>query len=251
MDIRVDSLSVVVPAYNEAAGIAETILELRRELPSIASDWEVRLVDDGSTDGTVAAAERAAAGDARVIVQREPHRGKGAAVRAGMLAARMRLRFMCDADLSMSLAQLSRFTAIVPRDCDIAIASREAPGARRVGEPLRRHLMGRAFNWLVRLTTLPGIHDTQCGFKMFSAEAAEAVFPLVRAAGWAFDVEVLALARLLGFRVREVPIEWRHGAVSRISPARDAVGMTRELLSIRRRTRRRGAGRVRTSSSPR
>jgi hypothetical protein len=154
-----------------------------------------------------------------------------------MLAAGGELRFMCDADLSMRPIQIPRFVGCVPATCDIAIGSREVSGAHRIGEPVHRHVMGRGFNWLVRATTLSGIRDTQCGFKLFSARAAQAVFPLVQASGWAFDIEVLALARALGLRIQEVPVDWYYGPVSRVSLLRDTVGMTRELLAIRRRTR--------------
>ncbi len=230
-------LSVVVPAFNEHARIVRAIDALSQCLPELTPSWEIRIVDDGSADDTARLAETAASNDPRIVVQREPHRGKGGAVAAGMAAARGDLRFMCDADLSTPPAQISRFLAVVPATCDIAIGSREVPGARRIGEPAYRHLMGRAFNWLVRATTLAGIADTQCGFKMFSARAARLVFPLVQTSGWAFDVEVLAVARALGLRIREVPVDWRYEAVSRISPLKDTVGMTRELLAIRRRVR--------------
>ncbi|HUF46223.1 MAG TPA: dolichyl-phosphate beta-glucosyltransferase [Vicinamibacterales bacterium] len=236
-DLRSPQLSVVIPAYNERARIAATMADLVRVLPSIVRDWEIRIVDDGSTDGTLDVARRAAAGDPRLVIQAEPHRGKGGAVRAGMLAARGRLRFMCDADLSMRPHELPSFLALVPDRCDVAIASRELAGARRVGEPRHRHWMGRLFNWLVRTTTLPGLQDTQCGFKLFTAQAVEAVFPKVQTEGWAFDIEVLAVARRLGLSIDEVPIEWHYGAESRISPIRDAIGMTRELFAIRRRVR--------------
>lgn len=231
------SLCVIVPTYNEEAGIAQTVCDLRAALPGLAPDWELRIVDDGSADGTVAAAGLAAEGDPRITVQRERHQGKGGAVRAGMLATRAELRFLCDADLSMPPAHLARFLELVPDACDIAIGSREAPGARRIGEPAYRHVMGRAFNWLVRATVKTEIDDTQCGFKLFSGRAADAVFPHVRSDGWAFDVEVLALARATGFRIREVPIDWYFRPVSRVRPVRDTIGMTRDLMAIRRRLR--------------
>lgn len=230
-------LSVIVPAYNERARIGTTLRELSKALAALAPEWEIRVVDDGSTDDTAALVARACAEDPRIVIQREPHRGKGGAVRSGMLAARGDLRFMCDADLSMPPQEIRRFIEAVPTTADVAIASRELPGAVRIAEPWHRHWMGRGFNWLVRATTLPGIHDTQCGFKMFSAAAAVEIFPRVTTDGWAFDIEALALARHLGLRVREIPVEWHYGAVSRVSPVRDAVGMTRELWAIRRRMR--------------
>jgi len=238
----VPHLSIIVPAYNEHARIAETLRDLSRALDALPTPWEIRVVDDGSTDDTVGIVRRAMNRDERIVLQEEPHRGKGGAVRSGMLAARGDLRFMCDADLSMPPREIARFIDAVPATSDVAIGSRELPGAVRVAEPTHRHWMGRGFNWLVRATTLPGIHDTQCGFKMFSAAAAEAIFPQVTTDGWAFDIEVLAIARHLGLRVREIPVEWHYGAVSRVSPVRDALGMTRELWAIRRRMRNRPPG---------
>jgi dolichyl-phosphate beta-glucosyltransferase len=235
-------LSVIVPAYNERARIGATLRDLSKALAGLAPSWEIRVVDDGSSDDTAAIVERAAATDGRIVLQREPHRGKGAAVRAGMLASTGTLRFMCDADLSMPPREIQRFIDAVPATSDVAIASRELPGAVRIGEPHLRHWMGRGFNWLVRTTTLPGIQDTQCGFKMFSASAAEAIFPRVTTDGWAFDIEVLGLARQLGLRVLEIPVEWHYGAVSRVSPVRDTVRMTRELWAIRRRLRSKPLG---------
>ncbi len=227
------SLSVVVPAYNEAAQIERTLDELRAYLTPMAFSWEVRVVDDGSEDTTRALVSRAAEGDARIVLQAEPHCGKGAAVRAGMLKATSELRFLCDADLSMPLPELPRFLELVPGQCDIAIGSREGAGARRVGEPGYRHVMGRAFNRLVRSALLPDIEDTQCGFKLFSGSAASAVFRQLTIDGWAFDIEALFVARRLGLRIREIPIEWHYGEHSRISPVRDAVLMARDVARVR------------------
>lgn len=226
-------LSVVVPAFNEARRIAVTLDELRGALPALGLSWEVRVVDDGSTDETASLVEAASREDPRIVLQREPHRGKGAAVRAGLLGARGELRFMCDADLSMPIRELSRFIALVPADCDVAIGSREGAGARRVGEPVHRHWMGRIFNTLVRFGTVMGISDTQCGFKMFSREAVERVFPVATIDGWAFDIEVLSIARRKGLRIVEVPIEWHYREYSRVSLLRDSFRMARDVLKVR------------------
>jgi dolichyl-phosphate beta-glucosyltransferase len=120
----------------------------------------------------------------------------------------------------------------------VAIGSREGAGARRVGEPLTRHLAGRAFNTLVRWLLVPGIQDTQCGFKMFTADAVDAVFPHVTVDGWAFDLEALVIARRKGLRIREVPIEWHYREASHLRMLRDGAGMFCELLRIRARARR-------------
>jgi glycosyltransferase involved in cell wall biosynthesis len=231
-------LSVVIPAFNEATRIGSSISTLRDYLGHHPFEWELRVVDDGSSDGTGEAVLSAAAGDLRVVLQREPHRGKGAAVRAGLLAARGNLRFMCDADLSMPVGQLTRFLAIVPRDCDVAIGSREGAGARRLGEPVLRHVMGRVFNRLVQVSVLPGIDDTQCGFKLLTARAAQVICSSMTIEGWAFDIEMLQIARVQGWRVREVPIEWHYRDRSRVSAMRDTWRMARDLWRVRANARR-------------
>lgn len=232
------TLSVIVPAYNEAARIGRTLQELCAALPAFAADWEVRVVDDGSVDTTVEVVRAASAVNPRVILQRESHRGKGAAVRAGMLAARGDFLFLCDADLSMPIAGLPRFIELAIDRFDIVIGSREGLGATRIGEPKYRHFMGRLFNTLVRGAAVPGIQDTQCGFKMFTRAAATSVFPLATIDGWAFDIEVLVIARRHGFRIHEMPIEWHHRELSRVSPVPDALRMARDVFRIRARAMR-------------
>lgn len=227
-------LAIIVPAFNEAARIEGTLDELCAYLRTQPRTWEIVVVDDGSVDGTAEVVERFARTEPRVRVQREPHRGKGGAVRAGFLASRAAYRFLCDADLSMPACEISRFLPPAV-DADVVIGTREGDGARRVGEPAHRHLAGRGFNTAVRLLLVPGIHDTQCGFKMFSGAAADAIFPLVTIDGWAFDIEALYIARLRGLQVREVPIEWHFRADSRVRMLRDSVGMFTELLRIRAR----------------
>lgn len=237
-------LAIVIPAYNEAAGIEASVNELRQYLGTRSWSWEIRVVDDGSSDRTaeiVAAMERA---DPRIRLQREPHRGKGAAVRAGFLASTAAYRFLCDADLSMPVRELDRFMPPALGDADIAIGTREGTGARRVGEPMPRHLAGRAFNAVVRNLTVPGIQDTQCGFKMFTAAAVDDIFPSLTVDGWAFDIEVLYIARLRRLRVREVPIEWHFRSDSRVRMLPDSLAMLREVFRIRFRGRRGAYDRV-------
>jgi dolichyl-phosphate beta-glucosyltransferase len=227
-------LSIVVPAYNEAARIRETVETLCAHVPAVVPECEIRIIDDGSEDETPLIVEEMARRDSRVVLQREPHGGKGSAVKAGMLAAAGELRFMCDADLSMPVGELPRFLAMVPRHCDIAIGSREGDGSRRVGEPPYRHLLGRVFNGAVRSAVLPGIDDTQCGFKLFTARAVDLVFPCTTIGGWAFDVEVLYIARRRNLVVREIPIEWHYRELSRVSAVRDPFRMMRDVWTIRR-----------------
>ena len=229
------TISIVVPAYNEAARIGTTLETLCEHLQQRSWDWELRVVDDGSTDQTASIAQGFAAGEPRLVVQREPHRGKGGAVKAGLAAARGWYRFMCDADLSMPISELKSFLPPLLDGYDVAIGTREGVAARRIGEPRSRHLVGRMFNLAVQRLVLPGIEDSQCGFKMFTARAVEAILPHVSVDGWAFDVEMLAIARARGLRIVEVPIEWHYRSESRLSVGRDGVKMLREILAIRSR----------------
>jgi dolichyl-phosphate beta-glucosyltransferase len=231
-------LSVVIPAFNEESRIGSTLDELERFLAARAWQWEVRVVDDGSADGTCRIVEDYARRQPNIVLQREAHRGKGGAVKAGLLAATARFRFICDADLSMPVSELPRFLPPALTGFDVAIGSREGVGARRVGEPIIRHVAGRIFNYAVQRLTVPGINDTQCGFKMFTAAAVEAIFPRVTVEGWAFDIEVLSIARARGLRIVEVPIEWHYRRESQLSLLRDGAAMFSELLRIRGRARR-------------
>ena len=226
-------LSIVIPAFNEEARLPVTIPMLLEHLLSSGRSWEVLVVDDGSQDRTAEVVRDLAVAEPRLRVLEEPHRGKGGAVRAGMLAARGRYRFLCDADFSMPVLELDRFLPPYLHDWDVAIATREGPGAVRVGEPLHRHLMGRVFNSLIQALLLPGIEDSQCGFKCFTARAAEFLFPRQTVEGFAFDVEVLYLARQQGMRIVEVPITWHYMDASSVKPVRDTWNMGRAALGIR------------------
>ena len=218
------SLSVVVPVLNEESCIDEFLERVSRVLASRTAAWEIVVVDDGSVDRTVSYVERWIQREPRIQLVRQPHRGKGAAIHRGMLTARGDWRLMADADLSVAPEDWSVFfdTAIGPHAPDVIIGSREAPGSRRIGESLWRHLIGRAFNTVVQFVAVPGINDTQCGFKMLRAEAARALMPHVTIEGFAFDVELLFLARLAGFAIREVGVVWVCRRDSRVRLARGA-----------------------------
>jgi dolichyl-phosphate beta-glucosyltransferase len=231
-------LSVVIPAYNEAGRIGPTLDRLIASLDRLTLPWDILVADDGSTDDTAAIVAAVAAREPRVRTLRLPHRGKGATVRDGLLAAAGARRFLCDADLSMPPDQIGRFLDVLPAECDVAIGSREGPGAVRIGEPHLRHLLGRVFNTLVRAMVLPGIQDTQCGFKLFTAEAARAILPTTAIEGWSFDVELLASARAQGWRIREVPIEWHYGQASRLRIVPHSLEMLRDLYRVRAKARR-------------
>jgi dolichyl-phosphate beta-glucosyltransferase len=232
------ALSVIVPAFNEERRLAATLGTLCDYLRQQRWDWEVRLVDDGSRDQTARIGDWFASTEPRVIVQREPHRGKGGAVKAGLVAARGAYRFMCDADLSMPVGEIPRFLPPVATGFDVAIGIREGATARRIGEPAHRHLLGRLFNFAVQRLALPGIEDSQCGFKMFTAAAVASIFPMVTVEGWAFDLEVLMVAREQRLRIIEVPIEWHYREESQVAMVRDGFGMLRELLKISARAAR-------------
>ena len=229
-------LSVVIPAYNEERRLPETLKTVCAYLARQAYEWEIVVADDGSDDATPAVVACAAQKDQRVKLLSLPHRGKGWAVRNGMLAAHGELRFLCDADLSMPIVLLDRLLSSGGSPSDIVIGSREAPGARRIGEPRRRWLMGRVFNTMARILATPGIDDTQCGFKVFRAAAAETLFSLQTLDGFAFDAEILFLARRRGFRVAEIGIDWHYRSESKVRPIRDGWRTLRDLLIIRYRS---------------
>jgi glycosyltransferase involved in cell wall biosynthesis len=226
------ALSVVVPAFNESARISRTINDIREELDRLGGDAELIVVDDGSVDETTSIVADVARSDPRVKLVRAAHAGKGATVRRGMLEARGTWRFLADADLSMSISELQRFLDAAARGGDVIVGSREAPGARRIGEPGSRHVIGRAFNWTVKLLVLRGIDDTQCGFKLFSARAAELLFPLQQLDGFGFDVEILFLARRAGLVIREIPITWVYGRESKVNVLSGARAFL-DLLAVR------------------
>ncbi len=231
-------LSIVLPAHNEESRLPAAIQQIEKYLANHTFDSEVVIVENASNDRTLELAEEFARRNSNCHVLRESRPGKGNAVRTGILAASGRYRFVCDVDLSMSVDQIDSFLPPRREGYDIAIGSREAPGAERLGEPISRHLVGRVFNTMVRWLTLPQLQDTQCGFKCFTAEAAEALFPLQTLNGWAFDVEILAVALRKGYKVIEVPIRWQYFTGSKIHMLRDSLHMALDLLTIRRQLRR-------------
>jgi glycosyltransferase involved in cell wall biosynthesis len=225
-------LSIVIPAHNEETRLPQTLEQALAFLKSQPYESEILVVENGSRDRTYEVAESFQRAHPALRVIREEQPGKGRAVRRGMLEATGQYRFMCDADLSMSIEQLSHFLPPALRGADIAIASREARGAVRDEEPLYRHLGGRLINLAIRLLILPGLNDTQCGFKCFTAEAAQKIFPRQTLTGWSFDIELLYLARRLGLTIREVPIHWRFDAATKLSAVQDALRMARDIFQI-------------------
>lgn len=240
-------LSVIIPAYNEAERIAPTIRQLGDFLSASELSYEIVVVDDGSSDDTVGVVEalRVEVPHLRAIRTR-PNRGKGSAVRVGMLCARGRIRLMTDADGSTPATEIPRLVnPIRVGHTDIAIGSRYADGSSvEQKQPFYRRWWSRLANQVVQATLVPGVVDTQCGFKAFSAEAAEAVFRRTRIDGWAFDLEALALAKRMGFEVLEVAVHWSDDPRSKINPIKDAWRVFREMVTIRRNLRRRVYGRL-------
>lgn len=227
-------LSLIFPAHNEEHRLPPSLAAADAYLARQPYTSEIIVVENGSQDLTAVVAEAFAADHPRVRVLREKGRGKGLAVRTGMLAARGAYRFFADVDLSMPIEELAKFLPPRLEGVDVAIGSREAPGARRYNEPAYRHLQGRVFSNLVKYFALPGFEDTQCGFKLFTARAAEDIFRVQVFDGMSFDVEALFIARQRGYKIVEVPVDWYYRSESRVHPILDPLRMLRDILIIRR-----------------
>lgn len=238
-------LSIVVPAYNEANRLPLTLQKIRDYISLRSFASEIIVVDDGSSDNTAELAEQQAAEEPRLRVIRNPHMGKGAAVRTGMLDGKGRYVLYTDADLSTPIEEVEKLLPwMTKRNYDIVIGSREGKGARRYDEPFYRHFMGRVFNTLVRLVALRQFQDTQCGFKAFTREATQDLFNRVKLYGadakevtgamvTGFDVEVLYLALKHGYKVREVPVDWYYSPGTKVSPIRDSLRLMRDVFQVR------------------
>ncbi len=233
-------LTIIIPAYNEARRLPHSLTKISNYLRTQSFSTEILVVENGSTDETSAVVREFAQSlsSANLFTLQLLHsaRGKGAAVKTGMLVGRGDYLFICDADLSMPIEEIAKFLPPQqePGGYDVAIASREIAGAVRHNEPFYRHLMGRVFNYVVRKLIIPGIEDTQCGFKMFTQAAAAQVFPHQTIDGWGFDPEVLYVSHIRGMHMIEVPINWYYMAESRINPLVDTINMVRDVLRIRR-----------------
>jgi glycosyltransferase involved in cell wall biosynthesis len=226
-------LSLIIPAYNEGQRLPQTLPQVIDFVVAQSYPAEVLVVNNNSQDQTRAIALEFADELPFLYVLDEPIQGKGAAVRTGMTAAKGEYLFMADADLSMPIEEVSKFMPPVLDGYDVAIASREIKGAVRYNEPAYRHLMGRVFNFIVKVLAVPGFQDTQCGFKCFRRQVALDILDSQTIDGWAFDVELLFIAQKRGYRIVEVPVNWYYRANSRINPIRDAIEMVREVIRIR------------------
>ena len=230
-------LSIIIPAHNEENRLLNTLEQVICFLDKQTFTSEVIVVENGSTDKTLVAAQQYAKQYKQVrVIQSE--RGKGSAVKLGMLEAKGEYRFMCDADLSMPIEELTKFIPSSAKDFDIAIASREAKGAVRYNEPPYRHIGGRGINFLIQVLILPGLNDTQCGFKCFRADVAEKIFNLQTLHGWSFDIEILYIARQHGYDIQEIPIHWYHDAETKVRALPDAIRMFQDIFHIRANARR-------------
>ncbi len=238
MPVKEPFLSIIIPAHNEERRLAASLGKVADFVKMQSYPVEVIVVENGSTDGTLTIARGAGKKLPGLIVIHEEGRGKGLAVRRGMLAARGKYRFFADADLSMPIGEVNRFLPPAMKDVEVAIGSREAKGAIRYDEPGYRNFAGRVFNVLVRLIVLPGLKDTQCGFKCFRGDIAEQVFSRQTFKGWSFDPEVLFIARRLGYRVLEVPIPWYYNTESKVRLFHDSFRMLFDLIKIRRNASR-------------
>lgn len=225
-------LSIIIPAHNEESRLPRTLERIIEFLKTQSYSYEIIVVENGSSDRTFEIAQEYADQHPSVIVLHEERRGKGNAVQRGVLEAHGEFRFLCDADLSMPIEELPKFLPPAIDGFDIAIGSREAPGAIRYNEPSYRHLGGRAINLIIRLLILPGLNDTQCGFKCFRADVSDAIFRQQTLPGWSFDIEVLYLARRKKLRIKEVPIQWYFDADSKVSAVRDALRMIGDIFRI-------------------
>jgi len=234
--VDVVDLSLIIPAYNEELRLLPTLERLHAHLSARPMSYEILVVDDGSRDNTCEVVEAAAARIPNIVLVRQrPNRGKGAAVRRGMFAVCGRIRVMWDADCSMPPEELPRLLApILAGKAEIAIGSRYAAGARTVKQPRYRVWWSRLCNKVVQRWLVPRVLDTQCGFKAFTARAALNLFGSATIDGWAFDLEILALARRRGFAIEEVGVEWKDDERSRVNPFTDFWKVIREALTIRR-----------------
>jgi dolichyl-phosphate beta-glucosyltransferase len=243
--------SIVIPAYNEDSRILTTVSEVTHRLNAIcrSSAWEIIVADDGSTDSTANIVRGLQTNEPRIRLLSLPHRGKGATVRSGVLAASGEQVLFTDADLATPIMEARRLFDALDMGADIAIGSRAAPGASRLGEPVHREFMGLAFRYAVNFLLLDGFTDTQCGFKAFKRRVAQDVFhrmtlynddsPVIQHPSvTGFDIELLYVARQLGYLVHEVPVEWHYRSGSKVNPLRDSVSLMKDVLTVRRNARR-------------
>jgi len=225
-------LSVVIPAYNERERIVPTIGAFAAHLAGIGLAWELIVSDDGSTDGTVDLVWSLGLANVRVLTA-PSNQGKGAAVRRGVASARGRTILFADADCSTPAAELDYLLAELALGADVAIGSRAAAGADVANRSVLRRVLTRGLNTVVRVGLAVPLEDTQCGFKMFTAEAAQRLFRAQTVDGFSFDLEILYLARRVGMRVAEVPVRWYDAPGSKVNARKEVVRFLQSIFQIR------------------
>lgn len=227
-------LSIIIPAHNEEGRLPVAFEKIHEFLKKQDFTYEVMVVENGSLDKTSEITKKFAKKYKYIKLMEVKTRGKGLAVKQGMLAAKGDFRFICDADLSMPIEEITKFLPPKTKGVDVIIGTREGKGARRIGEPWKRHFMGRAFNLIIKLTAVGGFEDTQCGFKMFTAEAATKLFSAQKLNGIGFDVELIFLAKKIGYKIKEVPITWYFDSDSRMRLVQDSMKALLEIWEMQR-----------------
>jgi dolichyl-phosphate beta-glucosyltransferase len=228
-------LSIVIPCYNEEQRLPRTIEQIHRYLDGKNASYELVLVDDGSADGTRLIMDAAAERHSAVRIEAlQRNRGKGRALAVGVQAASGDEILLTDADLSTPIEELDKLQAALNNGAGVAIGSRALRASRvEISQPIYRVLMGKAFNLIVQAVLLPGIWDTQCGFKLFRADVAHKVFAGLTTDGFGYDPEVLFRARRQGVKIVEVPVVWRNSAPTTVSPIRSSLDMLKHVLRVR------------------
>ena len=228
-------ISVVVPCYDEAARLPAALETAVPYLESRDGAYELVLVDDGSSDMTLEVMRAAAASNPRIrVVSYKPNRGKGRALAEGVAASTGDLELVSDADFSTPITELPKLESAITAGADIAIASRAKRGKQIVvSQPFYRVLMGKTFNLVVQLMLLPGLWDTQCGFKLFKGPVGRELFAQLRTDGFGYDVAILYVARRGGRRIAEVPVRWYNSAPTKVAAFRDSLEMFIDLFRIR------------------
>ncbi len=237
--------SIVIPVFNESDKITASLTQILNFMRGFSTSFEIITVDDGSKDTSAVIIEEYARLNPEIVLIKNLHKGKGPTLWTGVTQSKGKYVYICDADLSAPIQELKKLSIwVIDQDYDIVIASREGYGAKRVGEPFYRHLMGRVFNLVVQILLLPGINDTQCGFKLFKGDVARKIFSRLRIYGeeakvldrayfGAFDVEVLYLAKKMGYKVKDVPVVWTYVKTTRLSAISDSIKMVKDLILIK------------------